>query len=606
MAHKYNGLPDQKKQTVCCSDGPLGPTGYAVGTLLLLMFGTLAVIYWPRGPRVQVAEKGGFLSLITLDGQNALSEAFCKNSPLSCSQVPGCVVLRVQAQAQHAYSYMSFVTWLHRSGGAYSKGKGCSDPLGPEFDADYTIRSAPERFRLLLGKEAQHYSDDELPMATGLQWPTQTFRSINRALFYTPILTAMESKSEVPWWSTTSPAGALTCAMLLREPLRQLAEEGRSAVVADAGSGSGFFLAMLALMTAPNTAVVGIEYDMDMAKQSFTFFQENVPFDLQSLDVNRTASERFAASAARKVHVYQGDAVKMTLNALPTCSQSSPSPFGCGSGSTNVPQEAFDVLNVGFRLFPPFPAALLQTVRTGGYMLIPTCFAKEDKEYCQERLTLYRKQADGQVIEVQRVNASVLSPKVEGKFVYLFNLAERGAILGPLFNGDWKAANVLPHVQKVVSAMKASGVKKFAVAGFCYGAWVGMYLARTMSADELVCCVTPHPSITIEGMVGGDPCALASESCCPWAMYPCGDPAAGGDKETYDREGDLFKALDTKFPGKIETKRFGKMQHGFVLRGAIKEGQLGGSGDDVKAAIQECVEDMTKFFEKHGLTPAKL
>eukprot|EP00442_Polarella_glacialis_P012348 CAMPEP_0115164278 /NCGR_PEP_ID=MMETSP0227-20121206/72955_1 /TAXON_ID=89957 /ORGANISM="Polarella glacialis, Strain CCMP 1383" /LENGTH=272 /DNA_ID=CAMNT_0002576635 /DNA_START=32 /DNA_END=849 /DNA_ORIENTATION=- len=184
----------------------------------------------------------------------------------------------------------------------------------------------------------------------------------------------------------------------------------------------------------------------------------------------------------------------------------------------------------------------------------------------------------------------------------VFSLAERGAILGPLFNGDWKAANVLPHVQKVVSAMKASGVKKFAVAGFCYGAWVGMYLARTMSAAA----VTPHPSITIEGMVGGDPCALASESCCPWAMYPCGDPAAGGDKETYDREGDLFKALDTKFPGKIETKRFGKMQHGFVLRGAIKEGQLGVGGDDVKAAIQECVEDMAQFFEKHGLTPAKL
>eukprot|EP00933_Yihiella_yeosuensis_P084809 TRINITY_DN9949_c1_g1_i1.p1 TRINITY_DN9949_c1_g1~~TRINITY_DN9949_c1_g1_i1.p1 ORF type:complete len:277 (+),score=85.57 TRINITY_DN9949_c1_g1_i1:77-907(+) len=183
-----------------------------------------------------------------------------------------------------------------------------------------------------------------------------------------------------------------------------------------------------------------------------------------------------------------------------------------------------------------------------------------------------------------------------------FPLGERGSELGPLFKGDWNVEPVMPLILKVVAAMRASGVKKFGLIGFCYGGWVGMHLSKQVPGDELVCCASPHPSMHIEGMLGGSPAALAAEVQCPWALYPCGDAEKGGDPLIYDADGDLYKALEAKFPGKNETKRFAKQMHGFVTRGAIKDGNFkAGDGDDVKLAVEECVGDMLKFFAANGL-----
>lgn len=154
-----------------------------------------------------------------------------------------------------------------------------------------------------------------------------------------------------------------------------------------------------------------------------------------------------------------------------------------------------------------------------------------------------------------------------------FDLSTRGSALGPLIGGDWNCTKTLPGVFKVIAAMKASGVTKYGCVGFCYGAWIGMHLSKAVPGDEMICGASPHPSVHIEGMVGGDPAKLAAEQNCPWALFPCGDPAAGGDGALYDQDGDLYKALEAKFPGQNMTKRYGKMVHGFVSRGAIKDGR---------------------------------
>merc|ERR1739848_622314 len=106
-------------------------------------------------------------------------------------------------------------------------------------------------------------------------------------------------------------------------------------------------------------------------------------------------------------------------------------------------------------------------------------------------------------------------------------------------------------------------------------------------------------------MVGGDPAELASGSKCPWALFPCGEVGSpGGDPDIYDEDGGVFKALEKKFKGKNQTKRFSKMPHGFVTRGNIKASEFNcGTGDDVKVAVEECMGDIVKFFQKNNLLP---
>lgn len=182
-----------------------------------------------------------------------------------------------------------------------------------------------------------------------------------------------------------------------------------------------------------------------------------------------------------------------------------------------------------------------------------------------------------------------------------FNPAERGSEFGPLFGDTWNHAKVMPKLKSVMKCMKSSGVKKIGVLGFCYGGWIGMYLAKE---GGLVACASCHPSIHIEGMTGGDPAALAKESKCAWALFPAGEASAGGDPDMYDADGAVMKALEEKFPGKNVTKRFSKMAHGFVTRGDIKDTGntlVAGKGEEVKAAVAECVNDVIEFFCKKGL-----
>lgn len=171
--------------------------------------------------------------------------------------------------------------------------------------------------------------------------------------------------------------------------------------------------------------------------------------------------------------------------------------------------------------------------------------------------------------------------------------------------GAWNPENVtMAKAETVVRAMLASGVVKFGIIGFCYGAWLGMYLAGKLPASQLVCAAGAHPSIVAgERGLGRDPVALASRSNCPWAVYPCGEPDDGGMAEgsEYDADGSLYRALEEKFPGKNRTHRMRKVSHGFMTRGPI----TGAAGEGTKAAILEVVQGMEDFFACHALRPLR-
>lgn len=181
-----------------------------------------------------------------------------------------------------------------------------------------------------------------------------------------------------------------------------------------------------------------------------------------------------------------------------------------------------------------------------------------------------------------------------------FNVVERGAELGPLLGGDWGGNVVTPKILKVVDAMKKAGAGKIGVLGFCYGGWAGMYVSKEV---QLVCAASPHPSVHLEGMVGGNPADLAASSKCPWAFFPCGVvDGEGSDPAMYDKDGDVYKSLEAKFPGRNLTKRFTTQHHGFVTRGNIKPTEFNaGQGEEVKVAVQECVDDCVSYFKAQGL-----
>lgn len=175
-----------------------------------------------------------------------------------------------------------------------------------------------------------------------------------------------------------------------------------------------------------------------------------------------------------------------------------------------------------------------------------------------------------------------------------FKVWERFGELIPLVSGDWGPGAVLPMCHKVIEKMKSEGVKKIACLGFCYGGWIGFHLAKE---GHFVCGASAHPSTHLEGAIGGDPAALAADSGCPFALYPCGEVGSDqADPEIYDVHGSLFTALEAKFPGENVTKRFTTMAHGFVTRGSEED-------EPVKQAIQECVDNILEFYNAKGLIP---
>jgi len=194
----------------------------------------------------------GFITLTDLD-----TDQSCRDVPVKLLDFTA----KFSAADGDAFKYWTMLSLLHDIG-AYtsSNNSKCKIPLGPEFDAGAAVEGDPERFRLLLQDEGSHIATEDLQFAVGLQWPIRAFQSINRPLSYELILKALASGTDnTPWSMTTSVVGALTIAQLLQEPLRELAQSPHTITVGDVGSGSGFLLAMLALMTPADATVVGME-----------------------------------------------------------------------------------------------------------------------------------------------------------------------------------------------------------------------------------------------------------------------------------------------------------------------------------------------------------
>ncbi|CAJ1401173.1 unnamed protein product [Effrenium voratum] len=186
-----------------------------------------------------------------------------------------------------------------------------------------------------------------------------------------------------------------------------------------------------------------------------------------------------------------------------------------------------------------------------------------------------------------------------------FDLLTRRSEYAPAyFQGCWNPEKTLPMVLKVVDAMKAAGVVKFGVLGVCYGAWLGFHLSKARP-DQVVCGISPHPAVHLESVAGGDALLLAAQVACPWAFFPAGDPSVdggvGADPAIYDAEGELFRKLEEKLPGKNLTKRYREVRHGFFARGAIKDGWKAGDGDQVRQAVADCFADCAAFLQAHGI-----
>eukprot|EP00928_Gymnodinium_smaydae_P078799 TRINITY_DN62873_c0_g1_i1.p2 TRINITY_DN62873_c0_g1~~TRINITY_DN62873_c0_g1_i1.p2 ORF type:complete len:415 (-),score=101.29 TRINITY_DN62873_c0_g1_i1:145-1389(-) len=190
-----------------------------------------------------------------------------------------------------------------------------------------------------------------------------------------------------------------------------------------------------------------------------------------------------------------------------------------------------------------------------------------------------------------------------------FDIGKRGGELGALFGGDWHSSKTTPKVLKVIGSMKNVGIKKMGILGVCYGAWIANCVANDPPKGiDLVGCASAHPSIHLEGGFGdGDPAALAARSTVPFALFPCGEVGSNGaDPDIYDSpDGALYKALEKKHAGKNVTKRFTAMRHGFFTRGSysgIPDALNAGTGDAVKAAVEECFRDILEFLVRRGLT----
>jgi len=126
---------------------------------------------------------------------------------------------------------------------------------------------------------------------------------------------------------------------------------------------------------------------------------------------------------------------------------------------------------------------------------------------------------------------------------------------------------------------KASSV---GIVGFCWGAWA---CAQTSAAyPEIKCAAVFHPSIGLEGLLGGDVNALVEKINCPFYIA-----AAGNDKpEEYGPDGSISKKLVEKFGAdKTATTRFEEMAHGFVARGDIADEKI---ERDVVIAMSEAMK----------------
>lgn len=103
---------------------------------------------------------------------------------------------------------------------------------------------------------------------------------------------------------------------------------------------------------------------------------------------------------------------------------------------------------------------------------------------------------------------------------------------------------IKPQIGGVVAHMKAAGVTKICVVGFCWGGWVVSNVLADGDFPEVVAGASPHPSIQVEGWAHKTPNeALVARVKKPMQLLP-----AGNDNDMYRPGGLIWDTLIASSP----------------------------------------------------------
>jgi len=176
-----------------------------------------------------------------------------------------------------------------------------------------------------------------------------------------------------------------------------------------------------------------------------------------------------------------------------------------------------------------------------------------------------------------------------------FDLATRGAEMGPWIKPITWDGTVKPRMQALLGFMKAQKVTTLGMMGFCYGAYpcCKTVADKSMWKDiglDITTIVAPHPSIQISWAVYEEDKAWLSGVDRPVLLIP-----AGNDGDDYRPGGEIFELLKAADPsGKTKTMatEFANVKHGWSVRGDV-------SDSTVKAKVGEFLSAMQGWFAEH-------
>lgn len=118
-------------------------------------------------------------------------------------------------------------------------------------------------------------------------------------------------------------------------------------------------------------------------------------------------------------------------------------------------------------------------------------------------------------------------------------------------------------VKTLIPELKKQGKTSFAVGGTCFGAWVGLKLLAV--CDDIKAGVSYHPSFKIEELQGRTIADIAVNVKQPHLMIP-----GQNDPDNVKNGGEIVKILEKTTAGRIEVVEMNDVQHGFLVRGDIK------------------------------------
>ncbi len=139
-----------------------------------------------------------------------------------------------------------------------------------------------------------------------------------------------------------------------------------------------------------------------------------------------------------------------------------------------------------------------------------------------------------------------------------------------------------------VAHMKAQGIEKMGIMGFCWGGWVSSYACSTSSSvkGDFQANLIGHPSCHLENYFGGSAQALFDSIEVPTLLLP-----ANGDPAEYWEEGAWFQSVKARHPSS-KTITFGHVEHGFIPRGDI-------SIPEKREAVDQAMLEFSTFLKEH-------